>query len=239
MSTSLDPAPLVADAVAVFADEDRDAVYRAIALRRDVRHFEPGFVLDGAVLRRILGAAHEAPSVGLSQRWRFIVVRDRERRARIRDSFLRVRAAEAERFAEPARSAYLALRLEGILDSSLNVCVAVDERARTPILGTTSQPESVRASAYCAIQNLWLAARVEGLGVGWVSLVEAGVLRSELALPTGVAPLAYLCIGRPLAFRARPMLEEVGWSRRAPLEAVVHDERFDDERADAGLVREP
>jgi 5,6-dimethylbenzimidazole synthase len=230
MAAIIDPAQLVTDVVERFADEDRAAVYRAIALRRDVRHFQAGFVLDGAVLRRILSAAHQAPSVGLSQRWRFIVVRDRERRARIRDSFLRVRAAEAERFAEPERAAYLALRLEGILESSLNVCVAVDERARTPILGTTSQPESVRASAYCAIQNLWIAARVEGLGVGWVSIVEPAVLRGELALPAGVAPLAYLCIGRPIAFRARPMLEEVGWSRRVPLESVVHDERFNDER---------
>jgi 5,6-dimethylbenzimidazole synthase len=144
-----------------------------------------------------------------------------------------VRAAEAERFAEPQRSAYLALRLEGILDSSLNLCVAVDERDTTPILGTAVQPETVRAGAYCAIQNLWLAARVEGVGVGWVSIVEPAVLRSELALPAGVTPLAYLCIGRPLAFRMRPMLEEVGWSRRTPLAHVVHEERFDDDPDDS------
>lgn len=211
-----------------FDTDARAAVYEAIARRRDIRHFHPGMSIPEAMLTRILGAAHAAPSVGLSQRWRFVVVRDWERRARIRESFLRVRAAEADQFAPERRAAYLALRLEGILDAALNVCVVVDERDRGPVLGTTAQPETLRAGAYCAIQNLWLAARVEGLGVGWVSIVEPAVLRTELALPDGIVPVAYLCIGVPVAFSPRPMLEEAGWERRLSLSAVVFDEHYEE-----------
>ncbi|HVK74700.1 MAG TPA: 5,6-dimethylbenzimidazole synthase [Kofleriaceae bacterium] len=232
MSDPTDPAILEPDAIECFDEPARRAVYDAIALRRDVRHFRPDADLDEEVLTRLLAAAHAAPSVGLSQRWRFVVVRDRARRARIRDSFLRVRAQEAERFEPERRAAYLALRLEGIVDAPVNVCVAVDERDRGPILGTTAQPETVRASAYGAVQNLWLAARAEGIGVGWVSIVEPAVLRDELGLPVGVEPVAYLCVGRPVAFRQRSMLEEAGWGRRLPLEAVVHRERFVDEPAE-------
>src|SRR4029077_504294 len=133
-------------------------------------------------------------------------------RERIRESFLRCREAEAARFPPARRDRYLSYRLEGIAEAPLNVCVAVDLRSRgEAILGTTAQPEAVRASACCAVQNLWLAARAEGVGVGWVSIVEPAVLRRELSLPPGVEPIAYLCIGHPLAFRERPMLEESGW----------------------------
>jgi len=202
---------------------DRRALYRAIAHRRDVRHFDPELAVDAEVLGRILDAAHRAPSVGLSQPWGFVLVRDSQVRARIRQSFLRCREREAARFDAERRALYLAHRLEGIQEAPLNICVAVDLRPRAePVLGTTAQPEAVRASVYCAIQNLWLAARVEGVGVGWVSIVEPPVLRAELALPTGVDPVAYLCVGYPRAFRSSPMLEETGWKSRRPLASVVH-----------------
>src|SRR5205814_4668712 len=124
---------------------------------------------------------------------------------------------------EQRRQAYLAHKLEGILEAPINLCVAVDLRDREEaLLGTTAQPEAVRASACCAVQNLWLAARAEGIGVGWVSIVEPAVLRAELALPPGVEPIAYLCVGHPVAFRERPMLEETGWQRRTPLDEVIH-----------------
>ena len=216
------PSLLEPEAIAAFPDDARDAVYKVIALRRDVRHFRADEV-DPAALERILAAAHSAPSVGLSQPWGFIVIRDREPRTRIRESFLRCREAESARFPQAAREAYLAHKLEGILEAPLNVCVAVDLRDReAAILGTTAQPEAVRASACCAVENLWLAARAEGIGVGWVSIVEPQVLRSELALPAGVEPVAYLCVGHPVAFRERPMLEETGWGSRRPLADVVH-----------------
>ncbi len=215
--------------VARFSDDARRAVYAAIDLRRDIRHFAKDAPVDDDTLERILQAAHRAPSVGFSQPWGFVVVRDAARRARIRESFLRCRDAEAVRYPAERRAQYLAYRLEGILETPVNVCVAVDLRPREEaILGTTAQPDAVRASACCAVQNLWLAARAEGLGVGWVSIVEPAVLRRELALPAGVEPIAYLCVGHPVAFRSRPMLEEVGWQPRKALSDALHRERWSD-----------
>jgi len=226
-NTLLDP-----EIGAGFSEEARRAVYECIAQRRDIRHFRPGVPVDAAVVTRILGAAHQAPSVGLSQPWGFVVIRDLERRSRVRDSFLRCREAEASRFSSARRDAYLAHKLEGICESALNLCVAVDLRDRDEaILGTTAQPEAVRASACCAVQNLWLAARAEGVGVGWVSIVEPSVLRRELGLPPGVEPIAYLCLGYPTEFRRRPMLEESGWRASASLDDVIHwDGRWRDAR---------
>jgi nicotinate-nucleotide--dimethylbenzimidazole phosphoribosyltransferase len=222
--------------IARFSDEARRAVYDAIELRRDVRHFVPGAPVDDATLERILRAAHHAPSVGFSQPWAFVVLRDPERRTRIRESFLKCRQAEAARYPEDRRAQYLAYRLEGILEAPVNVCVAVDLRpGPEAILGTTAQPEAVRASACCAVQNLWLAARAEGIGVGWVSIIEPHVLRRELALPAGVEPIAYLCVGHPVAFRAKPMLEEVGWRGRRELREAVHGERWGGGRVGVGV----
>jgi nicotinate-nucleotide--dimethylbenzimidazole phosphoribosyltransferase len=214
--------------VSDFGDEARRAVYEVIARRRDIRHFRAAVPVADEVLHRILGAAHQAPSVGYSQPWDFVVVRDLDRRRRIRDSFLQVRAAEAARFpAGPRREQYLAYKLEGILDAALNLCVTVDLRpADEATLGTTAQPESLRWSACCAVQNLWLAARAEEVGVGWVSIVEPAVLRRELGLPPGIEPVAYLCVGYPVEFRDRPLLEETGWRARRPVEAAIHDERY-------------
>jgi nicotinate-nucleotide--dimethylbenzimidazole phosphoribosyltransferase len=215
-----------------FSDDARRAVYEAIERRRDIRHFAKDAPVDEETLGRILHAAHMAPSVGFSQPWGFVVVRDGATRVRIRESFLRCRDAESVRYPPERRAQYLAYRLEGIVDAALNVCVAVDLRPRgEAILGTTAQPEAVRASACCAVQNLWLAARAEGIGVGWVSIVEPEVLRRELALPAGVEPIAYLCVGHPVAFRSRPMLEELGWRPRRPLSDAVHAERWSDRSA--------
>src|SRR4051794_13422860 len=183
-------------------------------LRRDVREFGPGEV-EPEALARILRAAQWAPSVGFSQPWGFVIVRDATTRARVRQSFLRCREAEAARYPAERRAKYLAYRLEGIETSSLNICVVADLRPRAEaILGTTVQPESVRASVCCSVQNLWLAARAEGLGVGWVSIVEPAVLRSELALPAGVQPVACLCGGEPVEVRGRPLVAETGGGKR-------------------------
>lgn len=223
------------DAVGRFAEDARRAVYEVIALRRDVRHFVDGADVDDATLHRVLGAAHLAPSVGFSQPWGFVVVRDRGQRERIRESFLRCREAEAARFPPERRAQYLSYRLEGLLEAAVNVCVAVDLRPQgEAILGTTAQPEAVRASACCAVQNLWLAARAEGLGVGWVSIVEPAVLRRDLALPPGVEPIAYLCVGQPVAFRSKPMLEELGWRPRRALSQALHVGRWSDGESPRG-----
>jgi nicotinate-nucleotide--dimethylbenzimidazole phosphoribosyltransferase len=205
----------------------REALHLVIQKRRDIRLFRAGLPIPDEVLRRILDAAHHAPSVGYSQPWDFIVVRDLDRRARIRENFLQCRAAEAARYPSPRREQYLAYRLEGIVDSSLNLCVTVDLRPTDEqTLGTIAQPEALRWSACCAVQNLWLAARAEGVGVGWVSIVEPSVLRKELNLPAGIEPVAYLCVGYPVEFRDRPMLEESGWRGRRALDDVIHEEVF-------------
>lgn len=210
-----------------FGDLARDAIYSVIEKRRDIRIFNPQLKVLDDVLNRILGAAHLAPSVGYSQPWDFIVVRDRQRRGRIRDSFLRCRDAEAARYSPERREKYLGYQLEGIVDADLNLCVTVDLRpADETVLGTSAQPEALRWSACCAVQNLWLAARAEGIGVGWVSIVEPAVLRAELGLPAGIEPVAYLCVGYPTEFPARPMLEQTGWRARRPLAEAVHQECF-------------
>jgi 5,6-dimethylbenzimidazole synthase len=213
--------------------QERDALYKVIRLRRDIRLFRPGMTVPDGVLQRILDAAHHAPSVGFSQPWDFILVRDKPRRRRIRESFLRCREKESARFPVNRRAQYLSYRLEGIEDSDFNLCVTVDLRpGAEPVLGTTTQPEAIRWSACCAVENLWLAARAEGVGVGWVSIVEPAVLRSELGLPHGVDPIAYLCVGYPIEFRQRPMLDETGWRERRRLDATIHHERYRDGRGD-------
>jgi len=217
------------DIPAEFPAAARAWIERLFAVRRDVRHFDPSKVVSEAALRRILSAAHLAPSVGFSQPWRFILLRDPARRARIRESFLACRRAEAARFSPERRAQYLSLKLEGIVDAPINLCVVADLRAQgEAVLGTTVQPESVRASVLCAVQNLWLSARAEGLGVGWVSVVEPQVLRAELGLPAGVEPVAYLCLGVPARPYLQPMLEEVGWKARLLLDDVIHEESFVD-----------
>jgi 5,6-dimethylbenzimidazole synthase len=213
------------EALVEFDAAAKRAVYDVMRLRRDVRHFERGKDVDELVLERILAAAHAAPSVGLSQPWGFVIVRSHSVRQQIRESFLRCREREAARYSSERRTAYLAHKLEAIVDCPLNICVAVDLRARNePVLGTTTQPETLRASTCCAVQNLWLAAGAEGIGVGWVSIVEPEVLRAQLALPQQVEPVAYLCLGHPRAFRNAPMLEETGWRRRRPLADALHPE---------------
>jgi nicotinate-nucleotide--dimethylbenzimidazole phosphoribosyltransferase len=205
----------------------REAFYEVVAKRRDIRLFRSDVDVPHDVLTRILNAAHQAPSVGYSQPWDFVLIRNRETRGRIRESFLSCRAAEAARYAPERRDKYLAYRLEGIVESALNICVTVDLRpADDLVLGTGAQPEALRWSACCAVQNLWLAARAEGVGVGWVSIVEPTVLRRELELPAGIEPVAYLCVGYPNEFPERPMLEQTGWRARKPLERALHAEHY-------------
>jgi len=224
-TTLLDP-----EVIAIFSEDARRAVYDCIALRRDIRHFQRGAEIEPAVLDRILAAAHQAPSVGFSQPWVFVVIRDADTRERVQSSFLRCREAEASRFPADRRDAYLAHKLEGICEASLNLCVAVDLRDRgEAILGTTVQPEAVRASACCAVQNLWLAARSEGIGVGWVSILDNDELRAILGIPKPVVPVAYLCIGYAQDFLDEPELQRRGWAHRLPLGRVIYRERWEGE----------
>jgi 5,6-dimethylbenzimidazole synthase len=210
-----------------FDPDARAAFYEVVARRRDIRMFEPGRSIPQDVLERVLTAAHQAPSVGYSQPWDFIIVRDPAVRRRVRGSFLKCRDEEAARYSGERRAKYLAYRLEGIEESALNVCVTVDLRKKDePVLGTTMQPETLRLSTCCAIENLWLAARAEGLGVGWVSIVDPAFVRAELCLPEGIELVAYLCVGYAVEFRDRPMLEETGWRSHRPLDEAWHEGRY-------------
>jgi 5,6-dimethylbenzimidazole synthase len=207
--------------------EAKHGVYAAIFGRRDIRAFRPDPVPED-VLVRILTAAHHAPSVGFMQPWDFLVVRDLETRKRIKELSDRERQAAACFFDEPRRSKYLSMKLEGILDAPLNLCVTCDPTRGGPqVLGRNSIPETDVYSTCLAIQNLWLAARVENVGVGWVSILRNAELREILGIPPHVIPVAYLCLGYPRdGFPEEPLLQTSGWRKRLDLDSLVSYERW-------------
>ncbi len=210
-----------------FTEWAREAVFEAIYRRRDVRRFRSKEIPPG-VLRRVLDAAHHAPSVGFMQPWNFILIRSVATRQRVKALFDRERQAAACFYDEPRRSQYLALKLEGILDAPLNVCVTCDPTRGGEVLGRNSMPETDVYSTCLAVQNLWLAARAEGLGVGWVSILKTAWLREMLGIPAHVIPVAYLCVGYPECFDEQPLLQTVQWRSRLPLDAVTSEERWRD-----------
>ncbi|TSE13363.1 5,6-dimethylbenzimidazole synthase [Mesorhizobium intechi] len=205
----------------------RDAVYRAMFTRRDVRsHFLPD-ALDDEVLARLLLAAHHAPSVGFMQPWNFIVIRDAARRGDVRDLFLAAREQELPEIEEERQALYRKLKLEGICESAVNICITCDrQRSQGSPLGRWHNPEMDLYSTVCAVQNFWLAARAEGVGVGWVSIIEPQALKSLLSIPEHVTPVAYLCVGRVSEFASKPDLETHGWGRRLPLPDLIMSETF-------------
>ncbi|MDQ3723341.1 MAG: 5,6-dimethylbenzimidazole synthase, partial [Actinomycetota bacterium] len=206
-----------------YTDSDLDVVHRVISERRDIRRFRPDPVADD-VLRRVLQAAHRAPSVGLMQPWRLIVVREAATRIAVRQVAQRERLRQAERFDARARE-FLDQKIEGVVEAPVGVCVCCDHGdPDAEILGRGTIPETDVYSTACAIQNLWLAARAEGLGVGWVSFYRPADLRAVLSIPEAVDPIAYLCVGWPDERPVRPGLEAGGWAARLPLEDVVMEE---------------
>lgn len=210
-----------------FDQKARDAVYRAMFTRRDVRSHFTSEAIDDDVLARLLLAAHHAPSVGFMQPWNFIVIRDRQRRAEVRDLFLAAREQELPAIEKERRALYRKLKLEGICESALNICITCDrERSKGSPLGRWHNPEMDLFSTVCAVQNFWLAARAEGVGVGWVSIIEAEALKRLLAIPDHVTPIAYLCVGRVSEFAPKPDLETHGWGRRLPLPDLIMSETF-------------
>jgi len=209
-----------------FTASERDAVYKAIFSRRDVRRFLCAPIPAEAV-ERILLAAHHAPSVGFMQPWNFIVIRAPHTKKQIKEAFLLARSHEAERFADERKKLYLSLKLEGIEEAPLNICVTCDSTRHGPaVLGRTLMPQTDVYSTCCAIQNLWLAARAEGLGVGWVSILSEERLKEILRIPVHIAVVGYLCMGYPERFEAKPELETVGWLDRLPLRDVVFNEAW-------------
>lgn len=203
-------------------------VYRAIRERRDVRS---GFLpepLPENVLLRLLEAAHNAPSVGLMQPWRFILIRDEEVRKAVHGIFVQANRKAAECYEGKRAELYRGLKLEGVLEAPQNLCIACDPMSdQGHGLGRQSMPETAIYSAVCAVQNLWLAARAEGVGVGWVSILDTDALKALLGIPAGVVLVAYLCLGYVKRFQPKPELERLGWEQHVNLKDVLRSERYD------------
>jgi 5,6-dimethylbenzimidazole synthase len=210
-----------------FCDRELEGVYRAIRERRDVRSgFLPEALADD-VLLRLLGAAHNAPSVGLMQPWRFIVIRSLRVRGAVRDIFSQAQKLAADSYEGERGELYRGLKLEGILEAPQNLCIACDPVSeRGHGLGRQSMPETAIYSAVCAVQNLWLAARAEGIGVGWVSILDPDALKTLLGIPAHMVLIAYLCLGYVDGFEANPQLERLGWEKRVPLAEVIRLEHY-------------
>ncbi len=210
-----------------FSDADRAAVYQVIFNRRDVRgQFLPTPVPD-EVLSRVLMAAHHAPSVGFMQPWNFLLVRSDEVKQRVHDIFATANREAAQMFPDEKREIYSSLKLQGILEAPINLCITCDRSRSGPVvIGRTHIPTMDLYSSVCAVQNLWLAARAEGLGVGWVSIFHEKALQDALGIPHHIVPVAYLCIGYVSHFKDRPELEKAGWLPRLPINDLLYFEQW-------------
>ena len=202
-----------------FTEPEIAGVYRAIAERRDMRHFRPDPV-DPALLKRLLWAAHHAPSVGYMQPWRFIRITDRTLRERMHELVEVERRATAQALGE-REDDFMRLKVEGLLEAGEVIVVALADGREKHVFGRRTLPEMDLASVACAIQNMWLAARAEGIGLGWVSIFDPVELAALLGMPEGASTVAILCIGHVEQFYPRPMLEMEHWAERMPIETVL------------------
>ena len=207
-----------------FSDVERAAIYRAIGERRDMRHFAGGQV-EPELLARLLAAAHQAPSVGLMQPWRFIRITRRDLRGRIQALVEAERVRTAEALGERS-DAFMKLKVEGINDCAELLVAALMDNREPHIFGRRTLPEMDLASLACAIQNLWLAARGEGLGMGWVSLFDPLQLAALLGMPAGAKPVAVLCLGPVTEFYPVPMLVQENWAEARPLSEMLYENQW-------------
>jgi len=214
-----------------FTEPEIAAVYRAMRERRDMRHFLPDPV-DLNVLVRLLEAAHLAPSVGLMQPWRFVHITDPALRREIHKLVEAERTATAQALGE-RQEEFLRLKVEGILQCGELLVAALMDGREGHVFGRRTLPEMDLASVACAIQNLWLAARAEGLGMGWVSLFDPVALAQLLDMPTRAKPVAVLCLGHVEKFYPAPLLEQEGWTQRRPLQKLVFHDRWGNTKAPA------
>ena len=207
-----------------FPDAEIAGVYHAIAERRDMRHFRPDPV-EPALLDRLLWAAHHAPSVGFMQPWRFVRITQPALRQQLHE------VVEAERLLTAdalgvRREEFMRLKVQGVLDAAELLVVALADGREAHIFGRRTLPRMDLASAACAIQNLWLAARAEGLGMGWVSIFDPAAVAALVGMPAGAEPIALLCLGPVHGFYEEPMLQQERWAQRAPLASVVFDDAW-------------
>ncbi|KQY59471.1 5,6-dimethylbenzimidazole synthase [Aeromicrobium sp. Root495] len=209
-----------------YTPDEIAVVHRVIAERRDMRHFSGGHV-DDDTLARLLEAAHRAPSVGLMQPWRFVRVTDLALRQRLHLLVEQERVLTAEAMGE--RSAeFMKLKVQGILDCAEVLVAALGDGRERHVFGRRTMPHMDLASVSCAIQNLWLAARAEGLGLGWVSLFDPAAVAQELGMPQGAEPVGILCLGPVARFYERPMLEDEGWTSPRPINELLAENRWPD-----------
>ena len=213
-----------------FTEPEIAGVYRAIAERRDMRHFRPDPV-DPALLKRLLWAAHHAPSVGYMQPWRFIRITDHTLRERMHALVEVERRATAKALGE-REDDFMRLKVEGLLDAGEVIVVALADGREKHVFGRRTLPEMDLASVACAIQNMWLAARAEGIGLGWVSIFDPVELAALLGMPEGARPVAILCIGHVEQFYPRLMLEMEHWAERMPIETVLAENVWPEPPAD-------
>ena len=215
------------DDIHAFTGATREAIYQTIFSRRDVRgQFLPTAVED-AVLSRILTAAHFAPSVGFMQPWNFLLVKSDTVKQRVHAAFSKAHNEAAAMFAGEQRNTYQQLKLEGILDAPIGICITCDRQRTGPlVLGRTHMSSMDLYSSVCAVQNLWLAARAEGLGVGWVSIFHQDDVQQALGIPENISIIGYLCVGYVSHFQAKPELETKGWLPRLPIEDLVYFEQW-------------
>ncbi len=211
----------------IFTETERDALYQVIFNRRDVRSTFIDKPIDKDTLMRILTAAHHAPSVGFMQPWDFIMVEQEQTRLKIKQGFDVAHNEAAKHFSGEKQGQYKTLKLEGIMESALGICITCDPTRNGPvIIGTNAKANMDLYSCVCAIQNLWLAARAENIGVGWVSIIQDKVLREALSIPENIEIVAYLCLGYVSGFNDKPDLEKQGWLSRRPVSQAMHYEKW-------------
>ncbi|MFG1807040.1 nicotinate-nucleotide--dimethylbenzimidazole phosphoribosyltransferase [Streptomyces sp. NPDC049040] len=216
-----------AEAAEAYEPAVRDAVHRVIRERRDIRNGFRSDPIPHDVLLRVLEAAHTAPSVGHSQPWDFVVIRSEKTREKMHELAMAQREAYAKSLPKGRARQFRELKIEAILDTPVNIVVTADPtRGGRHTLGRHTQPQMAPYSSALAVENLWLAARAEGLGVGWVSFFDERQMVAELGLPEHLEVVAYLCVGYVDEFPEEPELMQAGWSQRRPLSWVVHDEEY-------------
>lgn len=213
------------------SQEEKEAVYKTIYARRDTRSEFINEPIEDEVLYRILDAAHHAPSVGFMQPWDFVVIKDNGIKKQIKADFEKANEESKQMFEGERKELYSKLKLEGILEAPIGICVTCSrKRTGDVVLGKTVQYDMDLYSTVCAIQNLWLAARAENLGVGWVSIIHEAHIKEVLNLPDDVLPIAYLCVGKVSSYHDKPELEEMGWQNRVPLDELIHFDTWNNKK---------
>ncbi|PHR28520.1 MAG: 5,6-dimethylbenzimidazole synthase [Desulfotalea sp.] len=215
-----------------FSDKERQALYKTIFNRRDVRGQFKSDPIPDDVLSRVLYASHHAPSVGFMQPWNYIIVKSNVVKQKVHSAFRKAHEQAANMFDKERATTYRTLKLEGIIESPINICITCDRTRTGPVvLGRTAIDTMDLYSSVCAVQNLWLAARAEGLGVGWVSILSEEALQKALAIPKEIIPIAYLCIGYVSHFYQKPELESAGWLDRVPLEDLIYFDQWENSKS--------